>query len=268
MHSVIERVLKLFCASLVVLAIAVPALASDAPLACVTNGDGNWSIVASTPTAVSCPAGGECTEIQYDIVALHGKSPDHVVVLTEHDLIVVPGESRDVSLPCEGDSVTDIGISDCSTQAVRLNKESETGSFNLVVEGEAIAVGSSIVVKKGRTVEECGIASLGTAVVVCDPKAQQSSKETFMFEDCEVEIEVDPCTGAPGAATVISGDCMVSAEAITNLQLVINGETQNVNVGDGWLSSGENSCTTRFYRRRPYVICDCTDSSDPSPPCP
>jgi hypothetical protein len=248
MHPLIERTLKLFCASMVVIAVAAPALASHAPVTCETIGDGHWSIVASKPTAVPCPAGGECTQIQYNIAPLLGKAG--------------------VMEPCVGDSVTDLGIHDCSTQAVRLNKNDFTQTYNLTVEGEAIAVSSSIVVKKGRTIEDCGIASLGTAPVVCDPKAQQSSKETFMFEDCEVEIEVDPCTGAPGDAIVVSGDCEVSGYAITDLELVINGVPQTVNVGDGWLSSGENSCTTRFYRRKPYVICDCTDASDPSPPCP
>jgi hypothetical protein len=270
MHPLIKRILKLFCASLVVLAMAVPALASHAPLACEkTNGNGNWSIVASAPTVGPCPLPtvGECTTIQYDIAPLLGKTPDHVVVLTQHDRIVVDSDGAGVTEPCVGDSVTDLGIHDCSTQAVRLNKNDLTQTYNLTVEGEAIAVSSSIVVKKGRTIEDCGIASLGTAPVVCDPKAQQSSKETFVFEDCEVEIEVDPCTGAPGDAIVVSGDCEVSGYAITDLELVINGVPQTVNVGDGWLSSGENSCTTRFYRRKPYVICDCTDASDPSPPC-
>jgi hypothetical protein len=271
MHPLIERILKHFCASLVVLAFAAPALASDTTFTCVTNGDGNWSIVASMPTAVECAA-GVCTEIRYDITPLKGKSADHVVVLTEHDQIVEPNGSRTIHAPCDGDSVTDLGVRDCSSQAVRLNSSPETeGTFNLVVEGEAIAVASSIVVKKGRVIEECGISSLGSQVVVCDPKAQQSSKETFQFGDCEIEIAIDPCTGAPGDATVVEGSaetCKVDSVAITDLQVVINGEAQNVTVGDGWLSSGENSCTTRFYRRKPYVICDCTDASDPSPPCP
>jgi hypothetical protein len=238
--------------------------ASDAPFECTTNGDGNWSIVATAPEVTTCPSGGTCTKITYEIVPLKNKSPDHVATLVEHDQIVEVSESGDVYTKCEGDPVTEVGLRDCSTKAVRLNEEGDTGTFDLYVQGDqAVATGSTIVVKKGRIVEECRIASLGASCEpVCDPKAQTASKETFVFDDCEVEIALNPCTGDPLSATTVSGDCAVGAVSVDEIKLVINGTTQNVTVGEGWLSSGEDSCTTRWFRRRPYVTCSCTNVSD------
>jgi hypothetical protein len=125
--------------------------------------------------------------------------------------------------------------------------------------------------RKAKSHRGCRIASLGNPPPpICDPKAQQTSKETFTFNDCEIEVAIDPCTGESGEATVLSGDCVIDVQPVDSLQLVINGVTQNVTTGDGWISSGDNSCTTKINRltKTAYTVCDCKDSSDPSPPCP
>ena len=257
-----QRIMTIFIASAAVLTTAGRANSSDAPTDCITNGAGNWNVVASAPITLLCPLGGACTEIQYTVTALKstGANPDHVAVLAEHDLNVVVDANRTVSPPCAGDGVTQMGIRDCSTQAVRMNKEADTDSFNLLVEGAAAATGSSIVIKKGKIIEACRIASLGASN--CNPKAQQAARETFQFEDCTVEIELDPCTGEPGDATVVSGDCAIDSGPIESLQIVINGTTQNVTLGTGWISSGDNSCTTTLYLSRKYTTCTCRDASD------
>ena len=235
--------------------------ASDAPFECTTNGDGNWSNVATAPQVTTCPSGGTCTKITNE---KNNKPADHVVTLVEHDQIGEISGSSDVYPACEGDPVTELGLRDCSTQAIRLNKDSDTGTFDLYVQGDqAVATDSTIVVKKGRIVEECRIASLGSSCEpVCDPKAQTASKETFVFDDCEVEIALNPCTGDPLSATTVSGDCAVGEVSVDEIKLEINGVLQDVTVGEGWLSSGEDSCTTRWFRRRPYVTCSCTNTSD------
>jgi hypothetical protein len=273
------------------LAAVATASAAEVPFACTTNGGGNWAVTASAPISIVCPqtgncpalrsgllsgntgfyepcypGGGECTAIQYSVVKLKGLYVEHVAILADHEVVVVPAHSWDLAQPCNGDPVTEIGIRDCSTQAVRLNKNSETQLFDLIVEGDASPITSSIVVKKGKVIEECRIASLGPLTV--DLKAQLTTKETFQFDDCEVEIAINPFTGQPGEASVISGDCAVSAEPVQNLQLVINGQAQEVNTGDGWLSTGTDSCTTRLYRGVSYVTCNCKNATDPSPPCP
>lgn len=240
----------------------VTATASDVQYQCTTNGAGNWNIVALGPFSTQCPnlPLRECTEIQYTITPRFGKAVDHVAVLVDHAMSVVPPQASYLSLACDGDSVTNMGIRDCSTQALRMNKDSTTQTYNLFVEGAASATGKSIVVKKGTLIEECQIASLAPST--CDPKAQQAAKETFQFEDCLVQIELDPCTGQPGDATVLTGDCAIDSGPIESLQLVINGTTQNVTVGKGWISSGDNSCTTTLYLGKKYTTCTCKDASD------
>jgi hypothetical protein len=250
--------------TLALLATAAAAHASDVPYDCTTNGAANWLVVANGPVTAPCPGtlGGDCTEMHYTITPQKGRSADHVAILAEHDLSVVVPDARNVSAPCIGDSVTSIGIRDCSTQAVRMNNNADTGAFDLVVQGSAAAVGKSIVIKKGNVVEACRIASLGSPTVSCNPKAQQATKETFKFEECEIEIELDPCTGEPGDATVVSGDCAIDSGPVETLQLVINGTTQNVTVGQGWISSGDSSCTTTLFGGRKYTTCTCKDASD------
>lgn len=250
-------------------AIAATASASDVQYVCTTNGAATWEVLASAPTSIACPVGGgECTLLEYSITPLKstGVNQDHVAVLVEHDLDIVNLSGGVTIYPeCDGDTVTSMGIRDCSMQAVRLNRKSATQTYDLIVRGEAVAVDSSIVVKKGRNcIEECRIASLGTPPPpICDPKAQQAAKETFQFEDCIIEIPLDPCTGEPGEPNVISGTCATDSAPIGTLQLVLNGGvTQNVTIGDGWISSGENSCTTRMFNGTSYTTCTCADVSD------
>lgn len=251
------------------LAIAATASASDVQYECTTNGAATWEVLASAPTSIECPVGGgECTLLQYTVNALKstGINQDHVAVLVEHGLSVVSlNNSVTVYPECDGDTVTSMGIRDCSMQAVRLNTKSATQTYDLITRGEAVAVDGSIVIKKGKSlIEECRIASLGTLQPpICDPKAQQTAKETFQFEDCIIEIPLDPCTGEPGEPNVISGDCATDSAPIGTLQLVLNGGvTQNVTIGDGWISSGENSCTTRMFNGTSYTTCTCADASD------
>lgn len=240
--------------------------AAELNFECTTNGDQNWKVTATEPRPVACQpstASDLCTEIDYKVTPLKGLAAEHVAILVDHEYTVENTDSytsRGVYIGCEGDPVTGLGIRDCSRNAVRMNKESDTVGYTLSVVGDAAAQASSVVIKKGRVIEECRIASLGPTT--CDPKAQQASKETFTFDGCEVEITLDPCTNKPLSSRVVSGDCAVGEVEIQTLELVINGVSQPVTVGDGWLSSGENSCTTRWFNRQPYVTCSCTNTSD------
>jgi hypothetical protein len=255
-------------AAVLTVATANLAFAADPPFQCTTNGGGNWAVSASAPTKVPCDTPtGECTQIQYTVTPLKGKLPEHVTVLVGSDLDVVASRCGAVAPPCAGDLFTLIGIRDCSSQAVRLLRPAGTATFDLLVEGDASVTTSSIAIKKGfTTVEACKIVSLD--VPGFNPKAQLVTKETFQFKDCEVQIEINPYTGEPGPATVVSGECVIDSPPIETLQLVINGTAQNVTVADGWVSSGEESCTTRFVRSKPYVVCDCRDATDPPSVCP
>lgn len=241
--------------------------AAELNFECTTNDNQNWHIKATGPRAVACQPDTQselCTEMDYKITSLKGLAADHVSILVDHEYVVETVNSyssRGFYTDCIGDPVTGIGLRDCSRNAVRMNQESDTVGYTLSVVGDAAPQASSIVVKKGKVIEECRIASLGPTT--CDPKAQQASRETFTFDDCEVEITLDPCTNKPLSSRVISGDCAVGQVEIDSLELVINGVAQPVIVGEGWLSSGENSCSTRFTRAGDaYVTCSCTTVSD------
>lgn len=258
---------SVFLAVALSLGLVGAAYAFEPQYECTTNGAATWEVVAVGPTSIVCPSsGGPCTEMDYTITALKstGANQDHVAVLVAHDLDVLTSSSVNVYPPCDGDTVTSMGIRDCSTQAVRLNNRDDVGTYTLIVHGEAVATDSSIVIKKGKNlIEECRIVSLGTPPPpACDPKAQQAAKQVFEFDGCIVEIDLDPCTGEPGDARVVSGDCAIDSGPVSSLQLVINGTAQNVTVGEGWISSGENSCSTTLFRTKSYTTCTCTEASD------
>jgi hypothetical protein len=269
-HTPCSTRTSIFLSAVVALAQVGTAYSFEPQYECTTNGSGNWAISVLGPTSIECPdpAGGECTEMQYDVQALTaaGQNQDHVAVLVaqEAEVVAFPNTSVSIYPACDGDGVTNIGIRDCSRQAVRLNTKDNTGFYPLIVRGAAVAIDSSIVVKKGRNnIEECRIASLGTLPPPeCNPKEQLPAKKVFEFEGCVIEITLDPCTGDPGEAQVLSGDCGIDSGPVESLQLVINGTTQNVTVGEGYISSGENSCTTTLIGKQKYTTCTCLDVSD------
>jgi hypothetical protein len=247
--------------------------ASDAPDECVTSG-GGWTVRATDVYAADC-GGLDCTGISYAVVPNRGQTPDHVAVLVEHDAnVIVPG-SKNVAEPCAGDTVTSLGARDCSSRAVRMNQNSETDSFDLVAEGEQVAVGSSIVVKKGKTTEQCRIASLGAPNLFLDDNAQYTTSQTIDFTGCVVSIPTD-LAGEGGPATLTGPGCAFVANGVPSgiAQLIVDGKDVGfLTQGSGYVSSGTDSCTTRIINRRIYSWCTCEDtdgdgaSNDPSPPC-
>jgi hypothetical protein len=262
---------RITCFFTAALALTVSAAhASDAPVQCTTNG-GGWTVVATAPfDSAICPPGDTCTGITYNIVPHRGEVPDHVALLAEHDADIVVPTSNFISPPCAGDTVTLLGTRDCSTKAVRLNQNlQKTGPFDLIVEGKLQAVGSSIVVKKGKVAEQCRIAALGEPYTVFDPKAQVPTSQTIDFEGCSVTIPTDVVTGEGGPATLEGAGCKFVANAapVGNAKLIVDGkDVGNLTYGQGAISSGSDSCTTRVISNRLYTWCTCT-IGDPKPPC-
>ena len=263
--------LRYWIAAAVLLA-AGGATASDEPTQCTTSG-GGWTVFVSAPfEPLSCPV-ERCTGLTYNLVAHRGESPDHVAVLVEHDTpIVIPPSTFDTA-PCFGDGVTGLGSRDCSKQTARINQsQQKVGPFDLVVQGVVKPMGASIVVKKGKIVEHCRIASLGLPYDVFDPHAQVTTTETIEFKQCTLTVSVDPITGEPGIGSLTGTGCKFVANGapVESLDVSING----VPLGQGkWVSdnaafsNGDESCTTRTIGGRLYSFCDCTSLSDPRPPC-
>lgn len=269
------RLAALVVAPLGLLMATSVAQGSDMALQCTTSGAGNWTVTAIGPLSVPCPSGGQCTEVFYDIANNYGLAPDHVVVLAEHDSQIVVPDSRNVFPECDGDNVTFLGIHDCSTRAVRINKDVETGQFALVVYGSKALSSSSIAIKKGKITEKCGIASLG--VDRFDENAQRPANTTISFKGCEVTIPTDTLTGEGGEATITGDNCVfvVNGTSVSDAELLVNGTSVGtLTYGEGSISSGTGSCTSKIVNRKLYTWCTCADTdgdgvpNDPIPPCP
>jgi hypothetical protein len=273
---------SLFAASTLV---AGAALAAEPPLSCTTN-RGTWNVVASAPRIVECPAGGECTQIDYTITkatlpSLSARTfttsnkPDYVAVLAEQDMTIVIPSTTYVQPPCKGDPITELGERDCSSRSVRVPRTEPSGFYELAVEGGRAPITASIAIKKGASIEQCRIASLGRDAF--DPNAQVSSAQQYVFKGCTVTIPTDPTTGEGGPASLIGDGCVfvANAEPVTTGELIINGTSVGaLSYGEGSVSSGVASCTTRVINRKLYSWCTCADVNgdgipdDPRPPCP
>jgi hypothetical protein len=261
------------------------AFAADPPLECITS-RGTWKVVASAPRLVECPLGGECTQIDYTVTrnvtpsftarTFSNPNPDHVAVLAEHDMKVTIPAANFVQPPCKGDPTTELGERDCSSRSVRLLRNNASGGiYPLAVEGGRSPIASSIVVKKGGSIEQCLIASLGRDRL--DPNAQVSSAQQFVFKGCTITIPTDPISGEGGEASLVGEGCafVANGEPVGSGELLINGTSVGLlNYGEGAVSSGEASCTTRVISRKIYSFCTCADVNgdgvpdDPRPPCP
>ena len=264
---------KLSFGLLALLVFSGESLASDVPLTCVTSG-GNWTVTVNGPSPVNC-AGDTCTELDYNITPNNGLQPDHVAILVEHDIAILPQDGSSVYAPCVGDSVTLLGSRDCSKKTVRMNKDSLTGFYQLVGGGTTAPIGASIVVKKGRTIEQCRIATLGRENF--DANAQVTTNQEINFKGCVVNVPTNPTTGEGGTASISGDNCrfVANGQPVSTGELFVNGmSVGQLNYGDGSISSGEASCTTKVISRKIYTWCTCADTdndvvpNDPIPPCP
>jgi len=169
-----------FAIATAILFAATTAAASEPDLQCTTNG-GGWTVRATAPfDALPCPA-ERCTGMTYNITPHRGETPDHVAITVDWEpQIVIPPSTFD-TLPCAGDNVSGLAARDCANQTSRINQsQQKTGPFDLVVVGKLAAIHGSIVVKKGKVIEQCRIATLGTSVF--DPHAQITLSETLEFK--------------------------------------------------------------------------------------
>jgi len=253
--------------------------AAEPPTECTTGPNGTFSVVADGPTSVACPDTGECTAMSYTITALAGSKPRYVSMLLPNDVVVASPTSDSVFAPCKGDRRARLGLNDCSRQTVRLepSEDGPSSTFEIVVRGTRDAATSAIAMKRTR-VEGCEIASLGgDAVEILESNALILTRELITFKGCTVSIPVHPLNGESELATVSGPNCVLLANAlpVNNASLNVAGaNVGNLTFGDGYVSSGTSSCTTKVISNRLYTWCTCADTNgdgvpeDPKPPCP
>jgi hypothetical protein len=252
---------------------ATPALAQDAAPSLSCSTPNGYSIVATGPAYVSCGVNNQdtCTQIIYDI---SGGTPDHVAtfVRAEAGPVAATGSFTQTT-PCGGDSVIGVAAGAvCHERIARFNNQSTKGSrFTLTVNGRRKPLTTSVVVKKGSNQGACRIVGFGlldttggdACVSSCGNfNVNQTVRkiESFKFKDCEVSFEFDPNTGAivPNGFTLVAGNCALSegpSGALTISGPGIFSDSEQVTFGDGFVSSGGDSCTTRIIGGKYYTVC-------------
>lgn len=257
-----------FCLALVV---AVGLLAAPAAMA-----TGNCSTYAPTvtvegpcpvvdPAFPACADAGGYTGIKYTV----GGSPsDHAAVLVTKNNEIVPVANRPVFEPCVGDNVTGLGKNSCHERTVKLSGSGYTSTFWIVVKGTKTAALQSIALKKhsSNCVKSLAVAGLGFDV---NPFQAAQKVETVNFKGCAVKFVYDVATGSVLSAAIDPDEstkppcgtspndgtcCAFYDDDVSNLELTLNGQPLGAGqFGEGYVSSGVDSCTTRVIGGKVYT---------------
>jgi hypothetical protein len=201
------------------------------------------------------------TGIKYRVTG----SPDYVAALvTANNVVVSGGQSYPA---CAGDPVTDLGERSCHEKAVAFGCSQVTSDFWIVVQGQKGAVLQSVAVKRGICIKSFAVAGLGYDL---NPFQATQKVETVNFKGCAVRFQYDVVSGAVVSAALDptqstkpacapgqnDGTCCAfnGGEDVSHLELTLNGQTLGTGqFGQGYVSSGTNSCTTRVLGGRVYT---------------
>jgi hypothetical protein len=225
------------------------------------------SFVSCTPTSTN--PSGQCTEIEYTVTG--GGTPDHVAAVEGIGIQYVTGPGNQFYAPCKGDPVTDVGENSCHEQAAKFNPSSSVKTFTIGLAGQRKSSATTIATKKGSNIGKCRIEGVGLEGLT-NPFQLVSTTECNNFKGCVLCIQKDPQTGDPLNAfldTEQSTKPLCSASGadphnccsdpvistIDQLSLSIEGigDLGPPQIGDGFVSSGTNSCTTRVIGGRLYT---------------
>jgi len=265
----------------VLAATAAPAMAAEPlPMACTSVGTGAFRIeviegpcLVSNENSPACAASGLFTGIKYRISG----APPYIVTLARYDTVVSGATGNIVYAPGVGDSVTGFGRLVYHERAVRLNSAVSTTDFWLVVQGTKAPVLESFLAKKGTyRAESCMIAGLGVDRDTADhptdstdacvpgcgnfhPDQVLKATEVLTFKGCSVIFRYDIVTGQVIDAhlTDDSVECDFFTANVGDLQVTLNvsggGSLGLGKFGDGYISTGTESCTSRIIAGRVYT---------------
>jgi hypothetical protein len=244
------------------------------PTTCTTEFEAATFTVTRGPTFVPCEVpGGQCTEIEYQQVSGSRRA---VYVLEGKGVVAVypPNEGTVVGPPCLG--VDGFGAGACHEQAVRTFPD-EGGVFSITVEGVRRPSPTSVAVNV-EGLESCEILGLG---LENSPNPDQTTQttETIDFEGCAVTFLRDAQTGdvvsaaldpdqstKPLCTSPGQQDCCralfaeedgttLVPQPVTELEVTLaDGTTLGKGkFGDGYISTGGDSCTTRVIGGKVYT---------------
>ena len=233
-----------------------------------TTDNGRWDINIDLPQSVKCtdvcasgclaptPANDECTKLHGVVTTNVGANTSLVAgVVTSNTMLYHISDTSQV-FPLgagAGNSLDDFAKLVFHLQAFKITSDSQTYQFDITAIGKLTYVPSTWIVKDGKNIGGCEAWGFGAPVNPFQPKV---TTVTETFKDCTITIPVDPFTG-PGIATV-SGDpgCEIEAngEDIAALEISINGVPLGTGTfGEGTVSSGTESCTTKMIGGRLYT---------------
>jgi len=209
--------------------------------------------LVADPLNPVCGTDGEYTGIKYKLT---GSQADHVYTLVTANNTVATPPALQVLPPGEGcNSSVLLGKDSKHEQCVKVNPQGATRSFWVVVAGKKKPVPTTIAVKKGSCFKSYATTGLGTDTNVFQAVVP---KEVVAFKQCKVEFTKDPLSGEVVSAALTEDSpetCQIYETTVDQLTVTVPG-AGNVGVpkfGDGYVSSGENSCMTRIVGGRVYT---------------
>ena len=206
--------------------------------------------------------------------------PDHLGIFLRSEAVLLSASgSYSVTTACgKGDSVLGLGSNLlCHERLIRFdNRAAKAVTFTLKVQGKRLPIITTVATRKGSSQCANPIVGIGleappapeSCVSSCgnfDPNQSVRKVETFKFKDCEATFEFDTASGAvtnffaaAAAGAPVGTECNATQGPISNIFLsnpdIPEGNNNGV-FGDGWLNSGNNSCSTRLVGGRYYTTC-------------
>jgi len=224
------------------------------------------SFVSCTPTSTN--PSGQCTEIEYTVT--DGGTPDHVAAVEGVGIQYVTGPGNQFYAPCKGDPVTDLGENSCHEQAAKFNPNSSANTFAIGLAGERKPGPTTVATRKGLLrLGQCTILGIGLEGVASPDQTTQTT-ENINFKGCVVQFTRDPATGEVVKAQLLTdfgdsgiacesptlniGDKTIDPKPVGEIEVFVAGKDLGPGkFGDGFVSTGNDSCTTRVIGGKVYT---------------
>ena len=232
-------------------------------------------LTAGTP---KCSSQGEWTGIRYATTGLRTSdlistlvtanstvAPNQIALFPLGSSLYAPGSANGGG----GDTNTGLGKYSVHEQAVKVKLNAD-GTFWVLVKGNKQPLPTAIAVKRGSycPIKSYNVLGLGLdlpegCVSSCGnfaPSQALVSREVTKFKECEVFFDKNLTNGTISAfdKTDPLSPCQVFEGSVKDLSIQGLGlppGADKVSFGDGVVSSGEESCNTRFVAGRFYTVC-------------
>jgi hypothetical protein len=237
--------------------------------------------VSGGPTFVPCSApGGQCTEIEYEVASTHhGSKSREILVLQGVGVWDVLPKGSQWYPPCEGvggEHDSGFGQGSCHEQAIKVKLKRGATRFKVLLAGLRRPSPTSVAAldddhryHDDDDVEACTILGLG---LEAGPNPDQTTlrKETINFKGCEVAFTRDAVTeevvearlltsvsdsGEPCKSPTLDEESrIITPLPVREVEVTLGGVPLGAGkFGDGYVSTGTESCTTRVIGGRVYT---------------